>query len=285
MDHFYQLPMLGRPDQPMLECYATLSALAAETSRVKLGAMVGGVTYRNPALLAKQVTTLDVISGGRAIWAIGAAWFQQEHEAYGYEFGTFTERFEKLEEALQIVTSMFLNDTTTFAGKHYRVKDALNVPQPLQPGGPPVLVGGSGERKTLRMVAQYADACNVTGDAARARHLMNVLDEHCARLDRDPAEICKTRLGTAIIGRTHEDAMRMRDEFLAHRGLGAWDALPEETRARLTGTILIGGPDEVAEQTQALLDAGLDGLIFNLPAAHDPENVAAAAEVLGKVLR
>jgi F420-dependent oxidoreductase-like protein len=283
MDHFYQLPMLGAPSEPMLECYATLSAIAARTSRVKLGAMVGGVTYRNPAFLAKTVTTLDVISGGRAIWAIGAAWFELEHDAYGYEFGTFTDRFEKLEEALQIVKSMFVNETTTFEGKHYRVKDALNSPRPVTPGGPPVLIGGSGEKKTLRMVAQYADACNVFGEPAQVRHLMGVLDEHCERLGRDPRTICRTRLGTVMIGRTHDDAIARRNAYFEARGM-PWDGLSDELRQRLSTMILVGGPDEIGEQVAALLDAGLDGIIVNIPDSHTLDSVAAAGEVLGAVL-
>ena len=179
MDHFYQLPMLGQPNQEMFEAYTLLTALAARTSRVRLGAMVGGMTYRNPAFLAKTVTGLDVISRGRAIWGIGAGWFEMEHNAYGYEFGSFTDRFEKLEEGLQIAKSMFVNEHTTFAGKWFSVTEAMNVPKPVQAGGPPVLIGGSGEKKTLRMVAQYGDACNVFGDAATVRHLMGVLDGHC----------------------------------------------------------------------------------------------------------
>jgi F420-dependent oxidoreductase-like protein len=283
MDHFFQLPMLGAPGEPMMECYTTLAAIAARTERVRLGAMVGGVTYRNPAFLAKVVTTLDVVSGGRAIWAIGAGWFELEHLAYGYEFGTFTERFEKLEEALQIVKSMFVNETTTFEGRWYSVKDALNSPRPVTPGGPPVLIGGSGERKTLRMVAQYADACNVFGEPGQVRHLMSVLDEHCERLGRDPGSICRTRLGTVMVGRNHDEAVARRDAYLAARGM-SWDTLPDEVRAQLASMILVGGPDEVGEQVQALLDAGLDGLIVNIPDAHTLDSVAAAGEVLGPLL-
>ena len=161
MDHFYQLPLIGRPEENMFEAYTLLSAIAARTNKVRLGCMVGGMTYRNPAFLAKQITALDVISKGRAIWGIGAGWFEQEHLEYGYEFGTFTDRFEKLEEGLQIIKSMFVNDTTTLDGKWFKVTNALNAPKPVQAGGPPVLIGGSGEKKTLRMVAQYGDACNV----------------------------------------------------------------------------------------------------------------------------
>jgi F420-dependent oxidoreductase-like protein len=283
MDHLFQLPLLGRPDQPMFECYTLLSALAARTKRVKLGAMVGGVTYRNPGLLAKEITALDVISQGRAVWAIGAAWYQLEHEALGFEFGTFTERFEKLEEALQIVKSMFVNDATTFDGKWYSVKDAFNLPKPVTPGGPPVLIGGSGERKTLRLVAQYADACNVFGGPEQVRHLMEVLDGHCERLGRDPSTITRTRLGTLILGSSHEDALARRDAMLADRGV-QWDTLPDAVKADLSVRFTVGDADEVGEQVRAYLDAGLDGVIWNMPTAYVLDDVAYAGEVLGKIL-
>jgi F420-dependent oxidoreductase-like protein len=281
MDHFYQLPLLGPPNDPMMECYTLLSALAARTSTVKLGAMVGGVSYRNPALLAKEVTTLDVISSGRAIWAIGAGWFELEHEGYGFDFGTFTERFEKLEEALQIGKSMFVNDTTTFDGKWFHVKEALNVPRPVTPGGPPVLVGGSGEKKTLRIVAQYADACNVFGQPEDVRRLMGVLDDHCATVGRDPAEVWRTRLGTVVVGRTMEEA----DGKVARRfGVSKLTDLPEDTQANLRRMLLIGDEATILESVQSYLDAGLDGMIFNLPDAHDLEPVEMAGAMLSKVL-
>jgi F420-dependent oxidoreductase-like protein len=277
MDHFYQLPLIGRPDENMLEAYTLLSALAARTSKVRLGCMVGGMTYRNPAYLAKIVTTLDVVSNGRAIWGIGAGWFEQEHDGYGFEFGTFTDRFEKLEEGLQIAKSMFVNDTTTFDGKWFHVQDALNVPKPVQAGGPPVLIGGSGEKKTLRMVAQYADACNVFGGPDQLRHLMAVLDEHCERLGRNPADICRTRLGTLILGRTMEEAAA---KLSARLGGAQVTDLPEELQLRVSQQFLVGDADTVGGKIQELLDAGLDGLIFNLTDAHDLEAVAHAGEVL-----
>jgi alkanesulfonate monooxygenase SsuD/methylene tetrahydromethanopterin reductase-like flavin-dependent oxidoreductase (luciferase family) len=240
------------------------------------------VTYRPPALLAKEITALDVISGGRSIWAIGAAWYEREHTAFGYDFGTFSERFEKLEEALQIVKSMFVNDVTTFDGRWYQVKDAYNVPKPLQVGGPPVLIGGSGERKTLRLVARYADACNISGAPAQVRHLMDVLDEHCGRLGRDPATITRTRLGTLVLGRTHEEAIARRDAALVARGV-RWDTLSAKEQAEVAARFTVGDPDGVGEQVQALLGAGLDGTIWNLPDAHVLDNVAFAGEVLAKV--
>jgi len=277
MDHFYQLAMIGQPSENMPECYTILSAIAARTKKVRLGAMVGGVTYRNPAFLAKVVSTLDIVSSGRAIWAIGAGWFEQEHDAYGFEFGSFTERFEKLEEALQIVKSMFVNEHTTFDGKWFHAKEAMNFPKPVQAGGPPVLIGGSGEKKTLRMVAQYADACNLFGDTAQLKRLIGVLDEHCANLGRDPKEICRTRLATLIAAPTLEAA----EAKLSVRLGGAKVAdLPEEMQAQVKSMVIYGGPDEVAAQVQAILDTGIDGIIFNTGLANDLETIELAAKIV-----
>ena len=281
MDHFYQLPGLGKPQAPMFEAYTLLSALAGATKNVNLGTLVGGVTYRNPPLLAKTVTTLDVVSQGRAIWGIGAAWFELEHNNYGYDFGTFSERFEKLEEALQIVKSMFVNEQTTFHGKWYHVTDALNSPKPIRPGGPPVLIGGSGEKKTLRMVAQYADACNVFGPVDKVRHLMSILDEHCATLDRDPATICRTRLSTLVLGGTKNQAETM---VAGRFGANKIADLSEEIQAQIARMITYGSAESVSEEIQSLLDAGLTGHIFNLPAAHDIDSVHHAGEVLAPLL-
>lgn len=281
MDHFYQLPLIGRPEENMFEAYTLLSAIAARTSKVRLGCMVGGMTYRNPAFLAKQVTALDVISKGRAIWGIGAGWFEQEHVEYGYEFGTFTDRFEKLEEGLQIIKSMFVNDTTTLDGKWFKVTNALNSPKPVQAGGPPVLIGGGGEKKTLRMVAQYGDACNVFGSPDQVRHLMGVLDAHCANLGRHPKEICRTRLGTLIIARTMEEA---QVKLSARLGGAKFEDLPADLQFRVQHQFLVGDADTVTEKVQGLLDAGLDGLIFNMPDSYDLETVAYAGEVLRGIM-
>ena len=243
MDHFYQLPLLARPT-PRCSSAIRRSQPSRRERRRFVWVRWWCVTYRNPAYLAKVVTTLDVVSAGRAIWGIGAAWFEQEHIGFGYDFGSWTERFEKLEETLQIVKSMFTKHTTSFDGKWFTVRDAYNVPRPIQAGGPPVLIGGSGERKTLRMVAQYADACNLFGAPNDVRHKLEVLDEHCARLGRDPKTICRTRLGTLIVGPTHEDAIARRDAILGARGL-TWDQLPPEMQTALSNTFLLGGPDEV----------------------------------------
>jgi F420-dependent oxidoreductase-like protein len=281
MDHFYQLPIIGAVDENMFEAYTLLSAIAARTERVRLGCMVGGMTYRNPAFPAKQVATLDVISKGRAIWGIGAGWFEQEHREYGYEFGTFTDRFEKLEEGLQIVKSMFVNERTTFDGKWFQVTDALNVPKPVQAGGPPVLIGGSGEKKTLRMVAQYGDACNVFGGPEQVRHLMDVLDAHCNTIGRDPKEICRTRLGTLVLGRTMEEAQA---KLSARLGGASIDSLPPMMQERVRVQFITGDPDTVGERVEALLAAGLDGLVVSMVDVHDLDAVAYAGEVLSGIM-
>lgn len=193
----------------MLEAYTLLGALAARTTRVALGTMVTGVTYRNPALLAKIVTTLDVISAGRAILGLGAAWNDEEHAGYGYDFPPAGERLDRLEEALQICRAMFTEAAPSFAGRHYRVENVLNNPRPIR-GRIPILVGGGGEKRTLRLVAQYADACNVFGDADGVRHKLDVLERHCADVGRDPAEITKTTLITATdVDRTAAQATEL----------------------------------------------------------------------------
>jgi F420-dependent oxidoreductase-like protein len=197
MDHWFQMEQLGGPPEPMLEGYTSLGFLAGQTSRIELGLLVTGVTYRHPGLLAKIATTLDVLSGGRAMLGIGAAWYEREHLGLGVPFPPMSERFERLEEALQIARLMFAAEGGTFAGKHYRLEEAANVPAPVQPGGPRIMVGGSGERKTLRLVAQYADACNLFGlEPDEMRHKIEVLDRHCADVGRDPGEVQRT----AIVG-------------------------------------------------------------------------------------
>jgi len=181
---------------------------------------------------------------------------------------------ERLEEAIQICRAMFTQEAPTFKGKHYAIDEALDVPRPIQAGGPPILIGGGGERKTLRLVARYADGCNLFGDADMIRHKLEVLDRHCQDVGRDPAEITKTRLGTVVIGPTGEQARRKAEELRTARGIS-------EEWAR---TWTVGGPDEVAEQVRKLLDAGLDGLIFNMRDAYEVEPVALAGQILSNVL-
>ena len=269
MDHLHQIPGVGPPTNWMLEGNATLAALAARTSKLNLGLLVGGVTYRNPALLAKITTTIDVISGGRAILGIGAAWFEEEHVAYGFDFPPLRERFERLEDALQIIArDVHRRSSRPTRAPTTASTDVLNNPRPIR-GDIPIMVGGSGERKTLRMVAQYADARNVFGDAERIRHLIGVLEGHCERLGRDRSEITKTRLGTMVIATTHEQAQ------------AKLNCLRHLAGATSVDDGHVGDPDKIAEQASALLDAGLDALIFNMPDVHDLETVALVGETLG----
>jgi F420-dependent oxidoreductase-like protein len=193
MDHFFQIDYNGPAEQPMLEAYSALSFAAGITSNLKLGALVTGVTYRHPGLLAKTVSTLDVLSEGRAYLGIGAAWFEREHNALGVPYPSTTERFERLEESLQIVQQMWSESNDAYHGTHYQLAETLNMPAPVTRPHPPILIGGGGEQKTLRLVAQYADACNLFPSPELA-HKLDVLEEHCAKLGRDYAEIEKTTL-------------------------------------------------------------------------------------------
>jgi F420-dependent oxidoreductase-like protein len=273
MDHLNQIPGAGKQDEPMLEAYTLLGGLAARTSTIKLGALVTGVTYRNPALLAKIVTTLDVVSSGRAILGIGAAWFEAEHVAFGYDFAPTGERLARLEEAVQICRAMFTQDRPSFDGRFYRITDIINVPRPVTPGGPPIMVGGGGERKTLRIAARYADATNFFGDPAEVRHKLEVLAQHCADAGRDPSEITKTRLGTIALLASHADA-----EAEIERRAKAYNRTPDQVRTMMA----IGGPEDIAEQVAPYFDAGLDGLIFNLTTKDDLDAIATVGEVLTK---
>jgi F420-dependent oxidoreductase-like protein len=197
MDHWFQMEDLGGPAEPMLEGYTTLGFLAAVTERLRLGLLVTGTTYRWPGLLAKTVTTLDVLSGGRGMLGIGAAWYAREHWGLGVPFPSASERFERLEETLHIVRQMWSDDDGPFEGTHYSLAETVCVPRPVQQPAPPVLVGGSGERKTLRLVATYADACNLLAESPEVvRHKLDVLRRHCEDVGRDPAEI-RTTIVTA----------------------------------------------------------------------------------------
>jgi F420-dependent oxidoreductase-like protein len=277
MDHVQQIGGVGRPEDPILEPYTLLGALAARTSRLRLGTLVSGVVYRNPALLAKMVTTLDIVSQGRALLGLGAAWYEDEAQRYGYAWPPVRERFERLEDTLRICRAMFTQERATVEGRHHSVRDALNVPRPIQPGGPKILVGGGGERRTLRLAAQYADACNIFGSIEDVRHKLAVLERHCRDLGRDPNEIAKTRLGMLLISRTAEEASRRLEETVARLP----SPLPKDVLRRL---IMAGDPDSVAEQAQAHLDVGLDGLIFSFPHGALPEEVALAGETLSRRL-
>jgi F420-dependent oxidoreductase-like protein len=282
MDHFYQLPMLGPPENEMLECYTLLSALAQHTDRVRLSALVTGNTYRNPALLAKELTTLDHVSGGRAQLGIGAGWFELEHDSLGFEFGTFTDRFERLEEALQIIKGMLAGERPAVEGRWYHVTDAINSPAPLSKI--PVMIGGGGERKTLRLVAQYADESNLICAPNEVPRKLDALAKHCETLGRERAEIVVTVQGNACVAPTHDQALAEVDAFLASRGIDVGSMNADDAQ-RIRSMITLGDPDEIGEIFAARLIDGVDGFTVNAAAnGHIEGRVALLGEVLAKVV-
>ena len=266
MDHFFQLPPMGGPAAPMLDSYTLLGALAARTSTVRLGAMVTGVTYRNPAHLAKIVTTLDVISAGRAILGIGAAWYDAEHEGLGFDFPPLGERLDRLEEALQVCRAMFREEAPSFEGRYYRIHEARNVPPPVQPGGPPILVGGGGEKRTLRLVARYADMCNFFGDPATVAHKVDVLRGHCRDVGRDPSEVTVSRLSTLVLTANEEESAATKD------------FLRQVTGEEPSGSD-VGSADELVSRVDDLAGAGVEYFVFNVPTG-TPDTVRQLGEVL-----
>jgi len=267
MDHFYQLPPLGGPDMPMLESYTILGALGARTERVKLGALVGGVTYRNPAHVAKAATTLDVITGGRAICGLGAAWFDVEHKGLGWDFPPAGERLSRLDEAVQICKAMFTEESPSFDGKYYQIKNARNVPRPIQSGGIPIMVGGGGEKRTLRTVARYADMCNLFGDAETLHHKFDVLRRHCEDAGRPYEEITRSRLATMVLTDSAEQT-EATNKMLA--------SLPA---SRASAAFNVGSEKEILTQIDELEAAGVQYFIFNMPLS-SAEMVRRAGEML-----
>ena len=261
MDHFYQLPGIGTYDQPMLEAYTALGALAAATQNVQLGTLVTGNTYRNPTLLAKAITTLDVISAGRAILGIGTGWFELEHDQLGYDFGTFTDRFEKLGEALQIILPMLAGERPTVTGKHYRTQEALANPRFRD--HIPLMIGGSGEKKTIPLAAKHFDHLNVIAGFDELARKVEVVRQCCEEIDRDPATLETSMLIGALVG----DGVTP-------------DMIPDDFRQRMVA----GSPEQIAEQVQSkVLDAGIDGVILFVPTqvvGYQPGHVTALGEAL-----
>lgn len=278
MDHFYQLPGIGTPEEPMLECYTILSALAQHTSNVRLSALVTGNTYRNPALLAKTVTALDIVSNGRATLGIGAGWFQLEHDSLGFDFGTFTDRFEKLEEALQIIIPMIRGEKVSLDGRHYTVKDAINFPAAVS--RIPVMIGGNGEKKTLRMVAQYADESNLSNcPIDDIPHKLDVLAQHCNNVGRDRSEITMSKMVNVCIAPTTKEA----EDDLTH--IGKFKGWSNEVIEMVKNRMVFGDPDTVGERLVEIVSKGLDGITINMPPnGHVPGRVALCGEVANAAL-
>src|SRR6186713_1762390 len=239
MDHLYQIGGVGQEDEPMLEGWSVLNALARETKSVRLGTQVSGVTYRNPAMLAKMATSLDVISGGRAMMGLGAAWNEVEHEGYGFNFPSVKERMDRLDEALTIVRLMFNEERPSFEGTHYQVHEVLNVPRPIQPGGPPVMVGGVGEQRTLRIAAKHADMTHWFALPMEVLlHKKELLTRYCDDIGRDVAEIELVLGAPAVLALTPEEKQ-------AHL-----ERIPVERRANVT----VGSAEECAEALGRYID-------------------------------
>jgi F420-dependent oxidoreductase-like protein len=215
MDHWFQMDMMWPAEEPMLEGYSALSFAAAKTERLRFRLLVGGVTYRHPGLLAKIVTTLDVLSQGRAELGLGAAWYEREHRGLGVPFPPLRERYERLEETIQICFQMWSDDNGPYQGTHYQLAETLCSPPPVSTPRPRLLIGGGGERKTLRLVAQYADASNVIGDVTVVRHKVEVLHRHCAEVGRDPEKIEVTALIGIADDATPDAILREAEAFSA----------------------------------------------------------------------
>ena len=241
MDHFFQISVVGPPENEMLEGWTALAYAAGRTNRIRLGTMVTGVTYRYPGILIKTATTLDVLSNGRAYFGIGAAWNEEEHRGLGVPFPPLAERFERLEETLHIAQQMWSGDENPYSGRHYQLERPLNSPQPVQRPHPPILVGGGGERKTLRLVARYADACNLFayGDLSILKHKLEVLHRHCEAVGRPYEQIEKTSLGQVHL-----------------------------TRDGRNGSLT---PAAAVEHFTVLAELGIDHAIFSMPNVHEQE--------------
>ncbi|MEO6702847.1 MAG: TIGR03560 family F420-dependent LLM class oxidoreductase [Jatrophihabitantaceae bacterium] len=272
MDHLQQVDAVGDREEPILEAYTTLSALAVVTSKARLGTLVTAAGFRNPGLLAKMVTTIDVISRGRAVLGIGAGWLEDEYVSYGYPFPPAGQRLRELADTVRICRAMFTEYAPRVEGAHFSVRGALNVPGPLSKGGPPILIGGGGERVLIPLVAELGDACNFFGAPATVRHKIDVLERACARFDRDPASITKTWLGHVVMD---DDQSRLAAAIdrLGRR----YHLSPRAAR----GFALCGTEDEVLDQLRAYRAVGVDGVIVTVL---DPGDVDYVSRV-GKVLR
>ena len=288
MDHFHQISVVGKPEEPMLEGWTTISVLAGITTKIKLGTLVTGVIYRYPSILAKIAATLDVLSKGRLFLGIGASWNEEESLAYGIgestnnsgsnnetspiSFPSNKERLLRLEEALQIIRKMWTEEpSASFKGKYYQIHNAYCNPKPIQKPTPPILVGGSGEKRTLKIVAKYADACNLFGSAETVRKKLDILKTHCRNVNRDYDSILKTKLGVVVID---------NDGLMAKKKVHqAFIGMPE---AQLREFAIYGTPDDVLKQIKEFEDVGIQYLIVDLEPQREIEAVEVFADEIIK---
>jgi F420-dependent oxidoreductase-like protein len=267
MDHFHQISVVGKQEDPMLEGWTTISVLAGITSKIKLGTLVTGVIYRHPSVLAKMGATLDVLSKGRLFMGIGAAWNQEESLAYGIPFFPNKERLLRLEEAIQIIRKMWTEEpAATFNGKYYQISNAYCNPKPVQKPSPPIMIGGSGERHTLKIIAKYADACNLFGSAETIKRKLSILREHCKSVGRDYDSILKTKLGFIVIDNDRE-TLEKRIQQISK-------VIPEE---QVRDIITYGTPEDVLKQIELLEEVGIEYLIVDL----EPNRELEALEIFG----
>jgi F420-dependent oxidoreductase-like protein len=261
MDHFHQIQFVGRPEEPMLEGWTIISMLAGLTTKIKLGTLVAGVIYRYPSVLAKVAATLDVLSKGRLFMGIGAGWNKQESLAYGISFPSNQERMLRLEEAIQIIRKMWTEEPyASFDGKYYQIRNAYCNPKPIQKPSPPILVGGSGERKTLKIVAKYADACNLFGSPETVRKKLDILKKHCKSVGRDCDSILKTKLGAIIV----DD----NSDMVKNRVQETFRGIPEE---QIKEFVIYGTPEDVSRQIEMLEQVGIQYLIVDLEPSRELE--------------
>jgi F420-dependent oxidoreductase-like protein len=271
MDHFHQIKFVGNPDEPMLESWTTIATLAGVTTKIKLGTLVTGIVYRHPAILAKIGATLDVLSKGRLFMGIGAAWNQEESFAYGIPFPPTKERLLRLEEVIQIIVKMWAKSTATFNGKFYQIRDAYCNPKPIQKPHPPIMIGGGGERNTLRIVAKYANACNLFGSIETIERKLNVLKEHCNNVGRDYDSILKTKLGIVLID---------NDRDVLNKKLGElFMGMPKE---QVREFVISGTPEEVLSEIELFENVGIEYFIVNLDPSSEQTQVELFADKIIK---
>jgi F420-dependent oxidoreductase-like protein len=268
MDHLFQISSVGRPEEPMLESWSTVSFLAGATPKIRVGSLVTGNMYRNPALLAKVSASVDVLSNGRLFMGLGAGWFEQEAAAYGIPHYTVPERLKRLDEAVQILLGMWTEERFSFDGRYYKVKDAFCNPKPVQKPHPPLMIGGSGEKVTLKIVAKYGDACNLWGGPKSVGRRLEILKEHCKNVGRNYDQILKTTLSTMIIA---EGESQVRSSVEAKMGPGVTE---EKAKERA----IYGTPDQVKKKIREFLDLGVEYMIFSFQADKEEKMLKLFAE-------
>ena len=252
MDHFHQIEHVGEPHEPMLESWTTLSGLAGVTSKIRLGTLVTGNVYRHPSVVAKIGATLDVLSKGRLFMGIGAAWNEDESNAYGIPFPSTRERLERLDEAVQVIRKMWTEQPADFNGHFYQIHGAYCNPQPIQKPHPPILIGGSGEHRTLRTVAKYGDACNLFGSPETVKKKLAILRDHCTAVGREYNSILKTKLGTVLVDKDRQTVESKVAE--------AYKQFPEPMRREF---VIYGTPEDVRQQIEEFRSVGIEYLIVN----------------------